>query len=117
MPLKSNLGAGHQSIIVCLGSRWPSGAIIRFIRSSPMRFTLLACLLPLAFGLASCKRGAGTAASSPSDQFLSLMNAGKNYMDQGDATNALVPYKKAQALMPNDADLRLNLANCYLLAG
>ncbi|MCI0538699.1 MAG: tetratricopeptide repeat protein, partial [Verrucomicrobiales bacterium] len=45
------------------------------------------------------------------DQFLSLMHAGKNYLDQGDATNALVLYKKAQAIAPNDADLRLNLAN------
>ena len=45
------------------------------------------------------------------------MNAGKNCLDQGDATNALACYRQAQALVPNDADLHLNLANAYLLAG
>jgi tetratricopeptide (TPR) repeat protein len=45
------------------------------------------------------------------------MNAGKNYLDQGDATNALAVFKKAEAITPNDMDVRLNLANSYLLAG
>jgi hypothetical protein len=45
------------------------------------------------------------------------MNAGKNYLDQGDATNALSIYKKAEALIPNDADVHLNLANAYLIGG
>jgi len=45
------------------------------------------------------------------------MNVGKNYLDQGDATNALATYKKAQALVPHDADLHLNLANSHLVAG
>jgi Tfp pilus assembly protein PilF len=45
------------------------------------------------------------------------MNAGKNYLEQGDATNALARYKKAEAIVPNDADVHLNLANGYLLAG
>lgn len=53
----------------------------------------------------------------PSEQFISLMNAGKNHLDQGDATNALAVYQRALALVPNDADLRLNLANAHLLAG
>nr|AGW45556.1 hypothetical protein [uncultured bacterium Lac161] len=44
------------------------------------------------------------------------MNVGKNYLDRGDATNALATYKKAQMLAPNDADLHLNLANSYLVA-
>jgi thioredoxin-like negative regulator of GroEL len=44
------------------------------------------------------------------------MNAGKNYLDQGDATNALAIYRKAEALVPSDADVHLNLANAYLLA-
>ena len=57
------------------------------------------------------------ARNSPSDQFLSLMNAGKNYLDQGDATNALAIYKQAEAIVPNDADVRLNLANSYLANG
>jgi Tfp pilus assembly protein PilF len=81
-------------------------------------------LILLAFCLAGCKRSPSGSSDqpaappkSPSDQFLSLMNAGKNYLDQGDATNALAIYKKAEAIFPNDADLRLNLANCYLLGG
>lgn len=45
------------------------------------------------------------------------MNAGKNYLDQGDATNALATYKKAEAIVSNDADLHLNLANACLLGG
>ena len=45
------------------------------------------------------------------------MNAGRNHLAQGDATNALVTYKKAAALVPNDIDVHLNLANASLLAG
>jgi Tfp pilus assembly protein PilF len=87
------------------------------------RIAQLACLLLLAFCLAGCKRSPSgssnepAAPNSPSDQFLSLMNAGKNYLDQGDATNALAIYKKAEAIVPNDADVHLNLANSYLVGG
>jgi Flp pilus assembly protein TadD len=84
----------------------------------------LASLLLVALGLAGCGPRAPSSANSsastsprPSDQFLALMNAGKNCLDQGDATNALACYRQAQALVPNDADLHLNLANAYLLAG
>jgi hypothetical protein len=45
------------------------------------------------------------------------MNVGKNHLDQGDATNAITTYKKAQTIFPNDADLHLNLANSYLVGG
>lgn len=80
-----------------------------------------ACLLLLALCLAGCKPGSSSppaaAPASPADQFLRLMNAGKNYLDQGDATNALVVYKKAEALVPNDAEVHLNLANSYLVGG
>jgi Flp pilus assembly protein TadD len=94
----------------------PPGLIVR-----PMSRHLAqsARLLLLAFCLAGCERRnqpAG-AQNSPSDQFLSLMNAGKNYLDQGDATNALAVYKKAGAIVPNDADVHLNLANSYLVGG
>ena len=81
------------------------------------------CLLLFVFCLGGCKRSASdsskqsAASGSPSDQFLSLMNAGKNYLDQGDATNALAIYKRAGAIVPNDADLHLNLANAYLIGG
>ncbi|HYV29829.1 MAG TPA: tetratricopeptide repeat protein, partial [Candidatus Binatia bacterium] len=88
------------------------------------RLAQSACLLLLAFCLAGCKRSPSgssnqpdAAPNGPSDQFRSLMNAGKNYLDQGDATNALAIYKKAEAIVPNDADVRLNLANCYLVGG
>ncbi len=84
------------------------------------RFPSAACLFLAAFCLAGCKRepaNESVATKSPADQFLSLMNGGKNYLDQGDATNALATYRKAQAIFPNDGDLRLNLANSYLVAG
>ena len=45
------------------------------------------------------------------------MNVGKNHFDQGDATNAVAAYKKAAAIVPNDADVHLNLANAHLMAG
>src|SRR5688572_20900023 len=94
----------------------------------PRRLAQSACLLLLAFYLAGCKRDPSDSSNQPgasrtspsapdSSQFLSLMNAGKNYLDQGDATNALAIYKKAEAIVPNDTDVRLNLANCYLLGG
>ncbi|MBF8306033.1 MAG: Tetratricopeptide 2 repeat protein [Acidobacteria bacterium] len=94
------------------------------MRPMPMRLAQSACLLLLAFCLAGCGRNPSgssnqpaAAPDSPSDQFLSLMNAGKNYLAQGDATNALAIYKKAEAIVPNDADLHLNLANSYLVGG
>ncbi|HEV8542378.1 MAG TPA: FG-GAP-like repeat-containing protein, partial [Verrucomicrobiae bacterium] len=81
----------------------------------------------LFFCLAACKRRESKSVEqpanqlegqrNPSDEFLSLMNAGKNYLEQGDGTNALDIYKKAEAIVPHDADVHLNLANCYLLSG
>src|SRR5688572_19446734 len=81
----------------------------------PGRLTQSACLLLLAFCLAGCQRTPSGSPNTP--QFLSLMNAGKNYLDQGDATNALATYKKAEAIVPNNADVHLNLANSYLMGG
>ncbi len=90
----------------------------------------LSCLLLwVTFGLWGCGRepsssqadagaSSATGAANPlSDPFVSLMNAGKNSLDQGDATNALAFYRKAAALVPNDTDVHLNLANACLLAG
>ncbi|MBL9126685.1 MAG: tetratricopeptide repeat protein, partial [Verrucomicrobiales bacterium] len=51
------------------------------------------------------------------EQFLSLMNSGRNHLEQGDAPNAIAVYRRALALAPGDLDLRLNLANAHLLAG
>ena len=45
------------------------------------------------------------------------MNIGKNHLDQGDTSNALAIYAKAAALVPNDPDVHLNLANAHLLSG
>ena len=80
------------------------------------------CVLLLAICLAGCKPGpsgssSGTSVSPSglSDKFLSLMNTGKNYLDQGDATNALAIYLEAETLVPNNPDVHLNLANGYLL--
>ena len=90
----------------------------------PRCIALTACLLLLGFGLAGCKRhpaaSSSLSADAPpglSDEFLSLMNAGRNYLEQGDATNALALYAKARAIAPNNAEVRLNLANAHLLAG
>ena len=81
------------------------------------------CLLLLAICLTGCKRSPSGSTSrtdvspnDPSEKYLSLMNAGKNYLDRGDATNALATYKEAAALVPNDPDVHLNLANGYLLS-
>src|SRR5688572_29303181 len=69
------------------------------------------CLAPLA----GC--GKKAPASQPIDEFLRLMNAGKNYLDQGQAARALEAYEKAVKLAPADPDVHLNLANSFLLAG
>lgn len=72
--------------------------------------------LALALCFMGCKRQTQAGRDS-SDEFLRLMNAGKNYLDHGDATNAVAIYKKAQVLDPNNTDVRLNLANSYLVGG
>ncbi len=78
----------------------------------------LLCLLVLLFCFTGCER---SPSSSPnrtdvSEKFFSLMNAGKKHLDEGDAAIALPIYKKASTLVPNDPDVHLNLANCYLLS-
>lgn len=72
-------------------------------------------VLVLALVIAGCRRNASdtankqeAAATALSDQFLSLMIAGKNHLSQGDTTNALLTYQKAQAIAPQDSDLHLN---------
>src|SRR5688572_1627743 len=75
-------------------------------------FLLLLCCL------AGCKRERSESAQqNPSDQFISLMNVGKNYLEQGDATNAVAIYEKARAIVPHDPDVHLNLANAHLASG
>src|SRR3989449_2901316 len=98
---------------------WPFDSSEPIVRPMLRRLVQSACLLLLAFCLEGCKRNpsAQPDAAPNSAQFLSLMNAGKNYLDQGDAANALAIFKRAEAIVPNDADVHLNLANCYLLGG
>src|SRR5688572_8435969 len=84
---------------------------------------LTTCLLLPLFFFSGCKRNASNSGATtqqqgaPADEFLRLMNAGKNYLDQGDATNALAVYRRAHAITPNDADLHLNMAIAHLTAG
>jgi hypothetical protein len=92
-------------------------AVLIWLGSS---YRLLRQVWPVVFVLCvlGCKPASSPKpASNPSDEFFSLMNAGKNYLDQGDATNALAIYRKAEAIAPHDVDLRMNLANSYLAGG
>ncbi len=63
--------------------------------------------------LTSCSR------STPSqeDDFIRLMNTGKNYLDQNQADKAIPLFTRAVALAPSRTDAHLNLANALLLAG
>lgn len=81
------------------------GLVLQLIRAS-------ACAILLA--LAGCSKKAPT---SGTDDFIRLMNTGKNYLDQGQATRALENFQKAAQIVPNDPDVHLNLANSHLLAG
>lgn len=75
-------------------------------------------LLALCLGLIACGRNDEKApAADPSERFFRLMNTGKNYMDQGQAAEAIKVYQEAVDIAPADPDARLNLANAHLLAG
>ncbi len=51
------------------------------------------------------------------DPFVRAMNTGKNYLDAGESTNAIVAFRQAVGLKPTEADAHLNLANALLRAG
>jgi Tfp pilus assembly protein PilF len=72
------------------------------------------CVMMLAVGLVGCKR---QPQAGPPEEFIRLMNAGKNYLERGDATNAVAIYRKAVAIVPHDVDVHLNLAIAYLAGG
>jgi tetratricopeptide (TPR) repeat protein len=59
----------------------------------------------------------GCSKKESGDEFTLLMNRGKTYLDQAQAGKAEEVYSKAAQLHPNDPEVRLNLANAYLLAG
>ncbi len=68
--------------------------------------------------LTACQRSsnpAGAAAGAPADEFIELMNRGKNYLDRGEAQKSLELYQRAVALVPTDPDAHLNIANAWLL--
>ena len=48
--------------------------------------------------------------------FTQLMNRGNGLLEKGDAAAAIDVYSKALRLSPESTDVRLNLANAYLLA-
>jgi Tfp pilus assembly protein PilF len=66
--------------------------------------------------VASCSRRS-TPAAAPEDEFVRLMNTGKNYLDQGQADRASEAFRQATALGPTRTDAHLNLANALLLGG
>ena len=51
-----------------------------------------------------------------SDPFERLMARGADYLEKGDATNAVATYSEAVKLVPESLNARLDLANGYLLA-
>jgi Flp pilus assembly protein TadD len=55
--------------------------------------------------------------SAASAGFTQLMNRGNGLLEKGDAIVAIDVYTRALQLSPQSSDVRLNLANSYLLAG
>ncbi|HEX7862007.1 MAG TPA: tetratricopeptide repeat protein [Verrucomicrobiae bacterium] len=69
----------------------------------------------LLFVSLGCKKQSGSGASQ--NEYVRLMNSGKNYLDQGEAQKALENFQQAVKLTPTDPDAHLNLANAHLRAG
>src|SRR4029434_5665500 len=71
--------------------------------------------------LVSCGKkagsGGGAASANVEEEFLALMNSGKNYLDKGSSTQAVIAFEKAVKLQATQGDAHLNLANASLLAG
>ena len=83
-----------------------------------LHLILLACCLSGCGDRSDTGSDATAPASSPiPEKFFQLMNTGKNYLDQGDTSNALSAYREAADLVSNDPDVHLNLANVHLLSG
>lgn len=75
--------------------------------------------LVLVVVLIGCRPGPTTQApeiTDSEDEFVQVMNQGKNYYENGDAERASSAFLKAVELNPADPDAQLNLANAYLLA-
>ena len=51
---------------------------------------------------------------SREDEFIKLMQNGRNYLERGEFSRALEVYKRAVNLVPINTDIHINLAICYL---
>jgi Tfp pilus assembly protein PilF len=114
---------------MALGSKWdkvelaPSiliGSMTRLFKHHwfVLHLILLACCLAGCGDRSDTGSDATAPASNPiPEKFFQLMNRGKNYLDQGDTSNALNTYREAADLVSNDPDVHLNLANVHLLSG
>lgn len=54
--------------------------------------------------------------SNSAEQFIHLMNTGKNYIDQGQPAKAVDAFSSAASINPSHPDAQLNLAISYLFA-
>ncbi len=89
-------------------------ASARSARSGSLRPALLwLVVLVLALGVTLSLRF-GAVGREP--EFVRVMNTGKNYYDQGEATKAIPLFRRAVELEPGRPEAHLNLANAYLLA-
>lgn len=86
----------------------------------PAFFLLLGAL----FFSGCSKKNESTSAAAPAaakagveEEYLALMNSGKNYLEKGSAPQAAAAFEKAVKLAPTEHDAHLNLANAHLLAG
>jgi Tfp pilus assembly protein PilF len=114
---------------MALGSKWdkvelaPSiliGSMTRLFKHHwfVLHLILLACCLAGCGDRSDTGSDVTAPASNPiPEKFFQLMNRGKNYLDQGDTSNALNAYREAADLVSNDPDVHLNLANVHLLSG
>ena len=87
----------------------------------PFKYLLgnLCAFVILTIVLTSCGKRpmTGAASGNAEEEFMALMNSGKNYLDKGSSTQAVIAFEKAVKLQPTQADAHLNLANAQLLAG
>ena len=79
--------------------------------------SICTCLISFILLATACGRKSANESSALADDFIRLMNAGKNYLDQGQGNKAIEVYTKAVKMMPADPDVHLNLANAYLVTG
>src|SRR5438477_10976217 len=85
------------------------------IRSGPLVGFAAVMVLLLAALLLFFRRQHPASPREP-DRFLRQMQAGKNYLDKGEAGQAVAAFEQAVSIRPSDADAQLDLANAYLLA-